>query len=403
MSKFEVIILPIDKVENHPNADRLSLNHIRGFVAVSNKNEDGSHRYRAGQLVAYVPEGAVLPASLLKARGYWDDAKGKGFLAGEKGDRVHAINLRGVASRGLIFPLIEDAFFATGEDHDGEPLYRGAGPNEDVALADVLHHFIQNGDGHKRLVHRGDDVTQFLGITKWNNPYTAQLGKGSVGFVDIGMSIRYEIEDLKKFPNMLDGHQVVITELLHGILCIVGYDRRLDEPFFVADGGMSSHGAVLQRDRDHIYTQTAKPIWKEIQRYLKEMPAVERFYLFGEIIGPGIQDIAYGLESTEFRALDIQMGLMGGGRDSIPFGFLSVRKYELLKWLNIASAPIIWGGVFDMEVIQQLTDGPSSLGGGLRKGVVITSENENIIEGRRPILKNLSDKYLLRSKGTEYR
>lgn len=359
------MILPIDKVEDHPNADRLSLNHIRGYVAVSNKMDDGSHRYHAGQLVAYVPLNAVVPDSLLIRRGYWNEAKNKGFLGGASGNIVKPINLRGVLSQGLIFPTIQETFDSG-----------------------VLS-YIENGAGHKRLVTVGDDVTTFLDITKNETPYISSAFEAS--------SVRYSVEDLKLYPNLLDGQQVIITELLHGILCVVGFDRTRNDPFVVLNG--SNQYMV----GDNIYTQTAKPIWEDIKRYLLQMPAVERFYIFGEIIGPGIQDITYGLENTEFRALDIQMGLMGGGRDSIPFGFLGVRKYELLKWLNISSAPILWGGQFDRNIVMQLTEGPASIGGGLRKGVVITSEDENPIEGKRPILKNISEKYLLRVKGTEYK
>lgn len=376
MAKFEVLILPIDKVENHPNADRLSLNRIRGFTIVSNRLDDGSHRYQAGQLVAFIPENTVVPDSLLKARGYWDEKKGKGFLGGEKGNIVCPINLRGIVSRGLIFPT-EPTGAETESGYNACP-------------------YIESGDKHKRMVRVGDDVAGFLGIKKNIRPGLWDCG------TQLGLSINYELEDLKKFPGLLVGHQIIITELLHGVLCVVGYDRSLDDPFFVSPNVLMPNDNIRVSTTD-IYTQTAKPIWEEIKRYLKEMPAVEKFYLFGEIIGPGIQDITYGLEATEFRALDIQMGLMGGGRDSIPFGFVGTRKYELFKWLNIASAPILWGGLYDPITVEELTNGPSSIGGGLRKGVVISSEDENFVDGRRPILKNISDKYLLRSKGTEYK
>ena len=59
MATFEVKAVKIDEVTDHPNADRLSMNRIGGFIAISNK-VDGKHRYRAGDLVVYVPEGAVI-------------------------------------------------------------------------------------------------------------------------------------------------------------------------------------------------------------------------------------------------------------------------------------------------------------------------------------------------------
>jgi RNA ligase (TIGR02306 family) len=385
MAKFEVLILPIDKVENHPNAERLSLNHIRGYIAVSNKNEDGSHRYHEGQLVAYVPLNAWVPDSVLKQRGYWDEAKNRGFLGGMYGNVVMPINLRRQLSQGLIFPT--------------EQTFSDYGTHEEP------HSYIKNGQGHSRLVKAGDDVTNFLGIEKFELTYfggqdvsECPYFEGTIPVENNIFSHRYSIEDLKKYPTLLENHQVIVTELLHGIHCVIGYDRTLEVPFFVANAF-----AMLDPTKNNIYTQTAKPIWTEIRRYLVQMPAVEKLFIHGTIIGPGIQDITYGLEDTEFRASDIIMGLMGGGRDSIPTGFLGVRKYELLKWLNISSAPILWGGKFDLNSIKVLASGPSSIGGGTRKGVVITSEDDNMIDGKRPILKEVSEKYLLRSKGTEYK
>lgn len=408
MAKFEVLILPIDKVENHPGADRLSLNYIRGYVAVSNKLDDGRHRYRPGQLVAYVPEGSILSAGLLRTKGYWDEPNSKGFLWGEDGNIVKAITLRRVLSQGLIFPTEEEGWVCTGlknPDDLTDPIYRevreGETPNKVMS-------FLRNDRGERRWVVSGDNVTAFLGIQKYENFYSNEEATDwkpfRTSYDDKLQTIHYEIEDLKKFPDLLKGKQVIATEMLHGILCIIGYDRRMDDPFFVADP-LSDDGLVLDTSdgMNNIYVQTAKPIWEDIKRYLKEMPAVERFYLFGEIIGPDIQDLTYGLEETEFRAIDVQMGFMGGGRDSIPFGFIGVRKYELFKWLNIASVPVVWAGEYDYDAIHELANAPSTIGGGIRKGVVVTAEDENFIEGLRPILKLLSDKFLIRKNGTDFK
>ena len=105
MSSFEVKVRRIDAVENHPGADRLSICTILGFRAITAKLEDGSHRYAPGDLIVYVPEQAVVPHDLLKQYGYWDDAKGKGMLAGAMGDRVKIIKLRGEYSQGLVWPI----------------------------------------------------------------------------------------------------------------------------------------------------------------------------------------------------------------------------------------------------------------------------------------------------------
>lgn len=398
MGRFQVLILPIDKVEDHPKADRLSLNHIRGYVAVSNKKEDGSHRYRAGQLVAYVPEGAVIPDSLLKRKGYWDEEKGKGFLSGDKGNVVKAINLRNVLSQGLIFPCQEEMFETVVPEgpHAAGEVFK---PTDSLDRATVINSFLQSGDGHKRIVQSGDDVMSFLGIYPRENHFLKVTDNSQIKIMS---PVAYEVEDLKKFPDLIKG-PVIVTEMLHGILCIIGYNRTLEDPWVVSSGPMTRVGFQLTKEQDNIYTQTAIPIWKEIERYLKEMPGIEEFYLFGVIIGPGIQDLTYGLEQTEFRAIDVTMKFMGATGGSIRQGFVGVRKYELFKWMNIATVPVLSGGEFDMATMKTLVKEPSAIGGGIRKGIVITAEDENPVDGMRPILKLLSDKFLLRNNATDYK
>lgn len=383
MPKFKVPVLPIDSVENHPNADRLSINRIRGYTLVSNKLEDGSHRYKPGQLVQFIPLNSHVPEYILR-QGYWDETNNRGLLGGEHHNLVEPILLRKVLSDGLIIPI---------QIMDDQP-------------------YVVNAFGDKRLARVGENVAEFIGVSPQNRSYVmgvvanAQKDYSGGPLHDIVDPQRfdYEFEDLKMFPDALNGKQVVVSELLHGIGCVIGFDRRLGEdPFFVADADYFK-AYNLKKDKDHIYTQTAKPIWEEIKRYLVEMPAVEKFYIFGVIIGPGIQDLTYGLETTEFRGTDVWMGVMGGGPDTIPDGFIDpVKKAALFKWLNIATVPILGAGDFDRSIIDELLKGPSSLGGGLRKGVVINAEDESLVDGLRPAFSLLSNKFLLRKKGTNWK
>lgn len=126
MSDFAVRVLPVRNVRDHPDADRLSIMDVLGFVTISAKvptgekivNDEGvevdvlTHRYRDGDLVVYVGEAAVVPDWLLKP-GFWKEdptgeTEGKGMLAGSKGNRVKAVRLRGVFSQGIMFPVLKD-------------------------------------------------------------------------------------------------------------------------------------------------------------------------------------------------------------------------------------------------------------------------------------------------------
>ena len=87
MSTFSCPLVQVKSVENHPNADRLSLINLEGlaYVCISGKLEDGSPRYKPGDWVVYIPSAAVLPESMLREMDFWDKEKNKGTLAGTDG------------------------------------------------------------------------------------------------------------------------------------------------------------------------------------------------------------------------------------------------------------------------------------------------------------------------------
>src|SRR5438309_1500849 len=53
---FKVPLTRIRKVENHPNADRLSVYTVYGFKVIG-----GLNQFREGDLVYYIPIDAVIP------------------------------------------------------------------------------------------------------------------------------------------------------------------------------------------------------------------------------------------------------------------------------------------------------------------------------------------------------
>jgi RNA ligase (TIGR02306 family) len=105
MGTFATPIVRVLSVEHHPNADRLSIVKILGYTAISGKLEDGSHRYKEGDLVVYIPSASILPEWLLKEMDFWDKEKNMGSLAGSNGDRVKPLRLRGIYSEGVLYPV----------------------------------------------------------------------------------------------------------------------------------------------------------------------------------------------------------------------------------------------------------------------------------------------------------
>lgn len=381
MANFEVLISRIKEVSDHPNADKLSLVKIQDYTCISAKLEDGSHRYKVDNLVVYVPEGAVVPEYLLK-QGFWDNNKNKGILAGTKGNRVKAIKLRDILSQGIIFPC--------------ESVYDG----------EILSHYvIRNGDKW-RIVKEGDNVTEFFGIIRYEPEIPSSMA-GEVLNIGMNNTVKYDIENLKKYPDVFrEGEEVVVTEKLHGTLCMLGYSDALDHTdlifnkMFVASKGLGGQGLVFKMNernqKENIYIRVALELglfnklknWELNHNY-------EKIIVIGEVFGKGVQDLHYGQQKATFRAFDLL----------VDNEFVSAKlKYEIFEEMDIESVPILYKGPFNRVKIDELAAGLTSMDGhNIKEGIVITSleENEDKYIGRK-ILKHINDAYLLRKGGTEF-
>lgn len=150
-------VVRIDRVEDHPKADRLTLNHIGDKVVISNRKEDGSARYAAGDQVVFVPPGAILPEWVMKKFGYWDEARNCGFLDGDGHNTVAPRKLRGLETQGLILPCEKHVVY---EGPSGFYHYMCRPKQEGD------HEVYVNAQGeYGRQVLVDEDVTSFLGIT----------------------------------------------------------------------------------------------------------------------------------------------------------------------------------------------------------------------------------------------
>src|SRR6185437_3013240 len=211
MAEFEVLIERILKVEKHPNADRLSINTIRGYQCISANLDDGSPRYKEGDLVIYVPEDTIVPEYLLR-KGWWDKDKNKGMLSGKNGDRVKAIKLRGILSQGILYAV---------------NIYDNYDPEEHFCFMD-----------HFSDAKEGQNVAELLGFKKYEPPLPTQLA-GEVVYIGSQYVPKFDIENLKKWPNLFNGLDVIVTEKLHGTCFISGYipglnnSEIIDNDFFV--------------------------------------------------------------------------------------------------------------------------------------------------------------------------
>lgn len=251
MSKFACPVVRIASVTNHSGADRLSIVSLEGFgyLCISAKLEDGSPRYVPGDLVVYIPSSAVLPEWLLKDMGFWNEETSKGMLAGSAGDRVKPLKLRGIFSEGLLYP-VDGHIFQDLSLHDMPTIpqhmvgWPDMKPRKEPTGACNWKFSIVLEDGSRQRVLQGDDVSEYLGITKWSPPIPVAMAGEVANLAEA--AFKYDFERIESVPNLFDpNEQVSATEKLHG--CLHG-----DSLVMLPNGEQVSIADVVQGNYRHV-------------------------------------------------------------------------------------------------------------------------------------------------------
>lgn len=409
MSNFSVDVTTIEALEPIPGADLIELAKIREYRAVVKKGV-----FTVGDKVAYIPEASILPSELIERMGL------VGRLSGPEKTRVKAIKLRGQLSQGLVLPA--------------------------EAGWDI-----------------GQDVSEALGITKWEVPIPAHL-RGNVMNAMIPYTMTYDVENFKNYPDLIEQNEpVVITEKIHGTCCIftllppekalsrtispilvhATYNKETGEKtetvrgepfdvvvdFYAASKGLSKQGLVFVPEENHSNVYIIAAERYNIKERMKNSSFVQRLlqdgpvHILGEVFGPGIQDLGYSKEKNgppSFRAFDVYVGLRGNGR------FLNDDEFELfIENLELDRVPVLYKGPFSAALLRSLTDGKETVSGQqlhIREGVVVrplierkandhVSTSKTFDRGKRfdgifdrVQLKSVSGDYLTRgnSNATEY-
>ncbi len=385
MSTYAVEVTKVLSVDHHPDADRLSIVHVKGFVCISGKLDDGSHRYAVGDLVAYIPEASVFPEWLLKEMDFWNDEKGIGFLAGKQGDRLKAKRLRGIFSQGVLYPI-----------------------RREVSAGITLEWLDLPNKGFSVGVVEGVDVSEHLGLTKYEPPIPAGFA-GDVCNI-AGKTHGYDFESVQNYPDTFDADDdVVATEKLHGTHVQIGYIPELnnselfyDGNLYVGSKGMAAKGLVFKDNETNaaknIYVRMLKPLVEDgfglLIKAISEAHDNKPVRVFGEIFGTGIQDLTYGFKKPVLYIFDIQIG----------YDFVSYDKFEeLAASLGLPIAPVLYRGKYDTAELVKVRDGKDSLSGtNVREGIVIKTAKEARGNYGRKIGKWVSPDYILRNNATEY-
>lgn len=400
MSEFEVKIVKIDDVIKHPNADKLTIVKIGGFNCISSYLDDGSLRYKAGDLVVYIPEAAVMPEWMLQKLDFWKD--GKGTLSGSQGNRVKAIKLRGVVSQGILYPVKSE------QRGNGDP---------DV---DVVYN-----EPDTKIVLEGDDVAEFLNIIKYEPVIPPQM-RGQVGSL-FGYTKSYDVENIQKYTDVFEeGEEVVFTEKLHGTLVQIGFVSDLPEDkrgdtfdighgvhAYVTSKGLAKQGLIQKNsetNQDNVYVKMYKKHFEETglgNKFAEGFSMVTngkawRLYFFGEIYGKGVQDLGYGLNEPELKIFDVYMYNVD---DNVGAFFGDLDLTNILIEFGLLRVPVLYKGPFSMETVEQFKTGNTVAGKNshIREGIVIRPFEEKEYRGlpdNRKQLKAINPDYLLRKGET---
>lgn len=174
-SLFKAPVTSILKIENHPNADRLEIAYIFGFQVIIQKG-----KYSIGQQILYVPIDSILPEWL----------ETKLFPVGSQitlnNSRIRQIRIRKIASQGIIIDL-EDIKEKVNIDY--------LTPEQD--LSKILG--IEKYEPPKRKDTSTKPATPRN--KKLENPRFHQYGG---------------IDNIKWYPTLFEGKEVIIQEKLHG-------------------------------------------------------------------------------------------------------------------------------------------------------------------------------------------
>lgn len=362
MSDIKCEVLRLGTVKAHPNADRLEIAEVMGTQCIVPKGV-----YKTGSPAVWIPPGMLINAEAAEWLGvanYLKPAMYPGDLV-QTNCRVAACRLRGQVSYGIIT----------------QP---------------------------KLSMRTGDRIDCCYGAVKYEPPTTWGNSGKTRGFngdaaPDYPEFHRYtDIQNFYKYGDAFkEGQLVRITEKLHGTNCRLGLIKRSNGEFEFMAG---SHKVNWKGE-----TEAGKvPLWwqfmtLEVMELLSTLcDEKNSVVLFGEIFGPGVQDMDYGLAEKSLRVFDIAVN--GEYLD-----FDRVRTF--CSFFGLAMVPLLYEGPYSKEVLEKYTHGPTTLNesGNIkssfkgREGVVVTSLMEifSDVIGGRLILKSVSADYLDRKNAQD--
>lgn len=341
----------IDKIEPIEGADKIVKATVGGWQLVT-AIDNG---FKEGDLVVYCEIDSWIPHEIAP---FLSKGKDPREFNGVKGERLRTIKLRGTLSQGLIMPLsvVKSALVeATGNPLPG-------------------------------FIAEGDDVTELLGIQKWEKPLPAQLaGQTRRYFPEfIRKTDQERVQNLKKEISEWNAKNIIweVTEKLEGSSMTVyakfeGADE-YNQP--IIDVGVCSRNLELKMDQEgNTFIDTAKNTrLVEVLTHYVSLGYHDEIAVQGELIGPGIQDNIYGLTTHEFHVFDI----WNITKREYMNPYERVKTVEALNRMgaNIKHVPIL-GYQLNPSTVEDalyMAEGKSQLANVEREGIVFKAVDQDL-------------------------
>lgn len=328
-------------------ADRIEKATVNGWTVVVGK---GIHQ--VGDLVTYFEIDSWVPHDIAPELSRGNEPR---TFEGVKGERLRTMKLRGVLSQGYIMPLKE------------------------LPLASKMD------------LSEGDDVTDILGVLKWERPIPAQLqGQAKGSFPSfISKTDQERVQNLVKDPSYFSGEWEMTLKMDGSSMTI--YTNN-------GECGVCSRNLELKDNEDNDNNSFIKMARK--LEYTKTLPVVSEMMGFnlavqGELMGPGIQGNREKFDDFKFFVFDVynideQRYLLPNERIQV-FNLLNGQNFSY-KHVPILASCIDFGGGTELTVdlFLDLAEQPS-INHKYAEGVVFKNLNDSTKS-----FKAISNKFLMK-------
>jgi RNA ligase (TIGR02306 family) len=337
-------IRKISEIIKIPNADKICAYRVDGWFVV-----DSVDKYQVGELVVMCEVDSWIPTELAP---FLSKGKEPKEFEGIKGERLRTIRLKKQLSQGLILPF--------------------------SILPAIVHN---NGTN----TSEGADVTEILGIQKWEKPINPQLAgmmKGNFpSFIPKTDQERIQNISQQTIDSWIEqGLTWEVTEKLHGSSMTVYFNQ--------GDYGVCSRNVDLKFDMQNSFWKGAveSKVLTNLMQFC--MKYGRNLAVQGELIGPGINGNQYGLNSHRFNVFnvfDIDSQLQVSPQECRRLADALVQVHAPV----IAEDCVLNHGQ-TIQALLSVAEGKSSINGSEREGLVFKCNEDPSLS-----FKVVSNKWLL--------